>query len=232
MGLNLGRDKCYKSIGFRIFPFIFLTKSIYLIHVALGLSDEIKSKSLIELQIMAKIRSDYVVRYYNSWIENNEILYIQMELCFNTLKGIMEQKLNEFKRNSFEVMTPLEYYISSELFKEILEAVNYLHSFEPPIIHRDLKPENILITEGKNDRFVKLADFGLATIHEFDGQQHSKYKGSKGYAAQEVMFGNNYDLKADIYSLGVILQELFNIDINEYLKFVQTSKTSNNLFPC
>jgi serine/threonine protein kinase len=99
---------------------------------------------------MAKIRSDYTVNYNNSWIENNEMLYIQMELCFNTLKGIIEQKQNEFKRNRFQVMTSLEYYISSELFKETLEAVNYLHSLKPPIIHRDLKPTNILITEGKN----------------------------------------------------------------------------------
>jgi serine/threonine protein kinase len=137
-------------------------KLTFSIRVALGLSDEMKEKSLKELQIIAKIRSDYVVHYNNSWIENNEMLYIQMELCFNTLKGIMEQKQNDFKRKRFEVMTTLEYYISSELFKETLEAVNYLHSLKPPIIHRDLKPTNILITEGKNGRFVKLADFGLA----------------------------------------------------------------------
>jgi hypothetical protein len=84
-------------------------KSILLIRVALGFSDKIKDKSLKELKIMAKIRSDYVVHYNNSWIENNEVLYIQMELCFNTLKGIMEQKQNDFKRKRFEVMTQLEY---------------------------------------------------------------------------------------------------------------------------
>jgi NIMA (never in mitosis gene a)-related kinase len=189
-------------------------KSIISIRIALGLSDEMKEKSLKELQIMAKTRSDYVVHYYSSWIENNEILYIQMELCFNTLKGIMEQKLNEFKRNRFEVMTPLEYYISSELFKEILEAVNYLHSFKPPIIHRDLKPTNILITEGKNGRFVKLADFGLATIQEFDGQTNTKYMGTIRYVAPEVMNSPYYDTKADIFSLGCFSQELFDVDIN------------------
>jgi serine/threonine protein kinase len=163
---------------------------------------------------MAKIRSDYVVNYNNSWIENNEILYIQMELCFNTLKGIMKQKLNEFKRSCFQVMTPLEYYISSELFKEILEAVNYLHSLKPPIIHRDLKPTNILITEGKNARFVKLADFGLATIHQFDQQTHSEGLGTPSYMAPELWSGRNYDTKVDIFSLGYVWQELFDVDIN------------------
>jgi serine/threonine protein kinase len=173
-----------------------------------------KQKSLKELQIMAKTRSDYVVHYNHSWIENNEILYIQMELCFNTLKGIMEQKLNEFKRNRFEVMTPLEYYISSELFKEILEAVNYLHSLKPPIIHRDLKPNNILITEGLNERFVKLADFGLSVIHEFDEQTHTEGPGTPCFMAPELRGGRSYDTKVDIFSLGYVSQELFDVDID------------------
>jgi serine/threonine protein kinase len=184
------------------------------IRVALELSDEMKEKSLKELQIMAKISSDYVVHYTHSWIENNEMLYIQMELCFNTLKGIIEQKQNEFKRNRFEVMTPLEYYISSELFIEILEAVNYLHSLKPPIIHRDLKPTNILITKGLNGRFVKLADFGLAIILEFDEQTTTEVLGSTRYVAPEVLYGRIYDMKADIYSLNVVSQDLFDVDID------------------
>ena len=191
-------------------------KLTFSIRVALGLSDEMKEKSLKELEIMAKIISDYVVHYNHSWIENNEILYIQMELCLNTLEVIMEQKQNDFKRKRFEVMTPLEYYISSELFKEILEAVNYLHSLKPPIIHRDLKPTNILITEGKSGRFVKLADFGLATIHKFDEQTHTENLGTIRYAAREVLDGRNYDMKADIYSSGVIMEEIFYIDMDEY----------------
>jgi serine/threonine protein kinase len=111
-------------------------------------------------------------------------------------------------------MTPLGYYISSQLFEEILESVDYLH--KQTVIHRNLKPNNILITKGMNGRFVKIADFGLATFHEFDGQSHTKYKGTIRYAAPEVMSSTKYDTKADIYSLGVILQELFNVDINEY----------------
>jgi serine/threonine protein kinase len=189
-------------------------KTIFSIRNALGLSDEMKEKSLKELETMAKIRSDYVVHYYSTWIENNEILYIQMELCFNTLKGIMKQKLNEFKRNRFEVMTPLEYYISSELFKEILEAVNYLHTHKPPLVHRDLKPTNILITEGKNGRYVKLGDFGLAIIHEFDQQTHTEGSGTPSFMASELRGGRSYDTKVDIFSLGYVSQELFDVDID------------------
>ncbi len=165
---------------------------------------------------MAKLQSDHIVHYKNSWIENNgKILYIQMELCYNTLKNILHQIQNEFQRKKFAIMTPIEYYISSDLFKEILESVNYLHKLKPPIIHRDLKPTNILITNGMNGRFVKVADFGLAVVHEYEGQYHSKYIGSRIYTAPEVMISKLYDTKADIYSLGVIAQEIFDIDLNE-----------------
>ncbi len=172
-----------------------------------------KEKTLKELQILAKMKSDYTVKYNNSWIENNEMLYIQMELCFNTLKKVIELKQMQFKRNQFEIMTSLEYYISSELFKEILEAVNYLHKQNPPIIHRDLKPTNILITEGLNGRFVKLCDFGLATFHESAEQTHTEVLGTERYVAPEVLNGRNYDTKADIYSLCVVSQDLFDVDI-------------------
>jgi serine/threonine protein kinase len=148
-----------------------------------------------------------------SWIEkieNNEILFIQLELCFKTLREILVKKQNECKRKQFEVMSTLEYFVSNELYSETL-GVDYLH--KQKVIHRDLKPTNVLITNGMNGRFVKLADFGLAVIHEFDEQTHIEGLGSAKYVAPEIMKGRNYDTMAEIYSLGVITQEVFDIDI-------------------
>ncbi len=204
-----------------------------------GLSDQVLSEILIMFRLkshlICRLESVFVGNNYlksddykneMSSVPNNEIfktekpflLHIQMEFCLMTLKEVMKKLNEELNQKLSEVMTPLGYYISSEIFKEILESVDYLH--KQKVIHRDLKPNNILITDGMNGRFVKIADFGLATIHEFDGQTHTKYKGTQKYVAPEVMRGRNYDLKVDIYSLGFILQELFNIDINEYLKYV------------
>ena len=141
------------------------------------------------------------------------LLHIQMELCYKSLKEIINILNDELNQKSNDVMTPLGYYISSELFIEILESVDYLHKQKPSIIHRDLKPSNILVTNGLNGRFVKLADFGLAVIHESEEQTHTKYLGTEGYVAPEVMLTRKYNTKADIYSLGVIASKLFNIDI-------------------
>ncbi|CAG2178047.1 unnamed protein product, partial [Oppiella nova] len=61
----------------------------------------------------------------------------------------------------------VEYFISCEILRQILESVQYLHELNPQIIHRDLKPENILIAENvRNGRFIKLCDFGLAVEHQ------------------------------------------------------------------
>jgi alpha-tubulin suppressor-like RCC1 family protein len=200
-----------------------------------------KETALKEIDILPKLKSEkFIVRLESAWIEDNYIkvddyksaeisslkpspeifkpdksllLHIQMELCSKTLKDLINQLNNELNQKAFEVMTPLGYYIASELMIEILESVDYLH--KQNVIHRDLKPSNILITDGMNGRFVKIADFGLATIHEFEGQSHTKYSGTPKYRAPEVCSRNKYDLKADIYSLGFVIQDLFNFDVNE-----------------
>ena len=77
-----------------------------------------------------------------------------------------------------------------------------------------LKTRNILLTNFVNNRFVKLSDFGLSTFHEFADQSHTKYIGTKNYRAFEVNNTGKYTTKADIYSLGRIMEELFKVDLN------------------
>jgi serine/threonine protein kinase len=140
-----------------------------------------------------------------------------MELCDKTLRNVMNEMNDNIDMKSNQTLTPIGYYIASELFIEILESVNFLHKQNPPKIHRDLKPANILLKrDAKNKRFVKIADFGLIAIHEFAKQSHTEDKGTPHYMALEVSNGRKYDTKADIYSLGVILRELFSIDMNRY----------------
>ena len=168
---------------------------------------------LKEVKILSSLSEVHVVRYFDSWIENNN-LYIQMELCSHNLKKVIEEKPKCFQRQSSEAMNSIEFYISCQLFKELLESVGYLHESNPPIIHRDLKPHNILITEeSRNGRFLKLCDFGLATFDSLTTSTHTAGLGTPKYKAPEVYQGL-YNTKVDIYSLGVIAQQLFDIDIN------------------
>jgi serine/threonine protein kinase len=122
-------------------------------------------------------------------------------------------------------LTPIGYFIASQLFIEIVKGVHYLHKNK--IIHKDLNPSNILIKReeffdfiyrnGKIRSFVKIGDFGPIAIHKYAQRQHTRDRGTLKYMAPEVDEGleenTNYDFKADIYSLGFILKDLLNIDI-------------------
>ena len=91
----------------------------------------------------------------------------------------------------------------NRLFEELLSAVGYLHKHG--IIHNDLKPENILISH--TDHSLKLIDFGLA-----DSDSHFALKRlgcTPRYASPELRAqSRNIDARSDIYSIGVIMQQL------------------------
>ncbi|POM72321.1 TKL protein kinase [Phytophthora palmivora] len=87
---------------------------------------------------------------------------------------------------------------------DIAEALVYLHSFESPIIHRDLKPKNVLLSDTWE---AKLTDFGIS--RELDEDQTMTAEiGTVSWIAPEVLRGEHYSEKADVYSFGVILTEL------------------------
>lgn len=140
----------------------------------------------------------------NTRTPGKSILYIQMEFCENnTLLNLIERGLPE---------NPSEYW---RLFRQVLEAVSYIHS--SGFIHRDLKPTNIFIDKSNN---IKVGDFGLAKNSQFSSavlknnqvapranRDLSTVVGTFFYTANEVASGE-YDEKIDMYSLGIIFFEM------------------------
>ena len=79
------------------------------------------------------------------------------------------------------------------------------HAHERGIIHRDLKPENVLIDpEGT----TKLMDFGIARSMTSRMTTEGRIEGTVFYMAPELALGQEYDGRADLYALGVMLYEL------------------------
>ena len=156
---------------------------------------KIKSKTQFKTEINLLRATDHpnIIKLYDIY-EDTDYIYLIMEECnggefFDRLaKRAKEKKMYTEKE-------------CAQIFKQILEAVNYLHAHG--VCHRDLKPENILFSNLSDDSCLKLIDFGLSKV--LDGDKDLKGTvGTTFYMAPEVITGK-YNEKCDIWACGIIL---------------------------
>jgi len=96
-----------------------------------------------------------------------------------------------------------------QLFLQLLDALEYLHSAVPPIIHRDVKPSNVMISA---DGVLKLVDYDAAKIYRKGREQDTVLLGTRGSAAPEQYGFGQSDERTDIYAAGILLKTLFPDD--------------------
>ncbi len=92
--------------------------------------------------------------------------------------------------------------VRKRVARQLLAVMEYVHDRQ--VVHRDLKPSNIMIT--RSGGMLKLIDFGLA-----DADSYAILKepaGTSGYVSPEQQAGGPTDVRNDIYSMGVIMQQL------------------------
>ncbi|KAG8384816.1 hypothetical protein BUALT_Bualt04G0157700 [Buddleja alternifolia] len=115
-----------------------------------------------------------------------------------TLKNFLIK--NRRKKLAFKVVI--------QLALDLARGLSYLHSKK--IVHRDVKTENMLLDK---NRTVKIADFGVARVEASNPNEMTGETGTLGYMAPEVLNGNPYNRKCDVYSFGICLWETYCCDM-------------------
>ncbi len=130
--------------------------------------------------------------------DDNERLWVVMELCEGgDFRNFLKDPANPDKQRRLSEKWARKY------MQDILNGLRYLRSKQ--IIHRDLKPHNLLMT--KNRQNIKISDFGFARILGSDALEATMC-GTPLYMSPQVLSGERYDSKADLWSVGVILYEM------------------------
>ena len=163
------------------------------------IAQQVKPEIIInEIMIMKQSNHPSIVNYVDSYVVGNTSLWVIMEYIDG---GSLAETLVVHKT--------LNEAVSSYILHSVLSGLNYLHNRDRPIIHRDIKSDNVMLGI---DGSVKLMDFGYGS--QLSGVMDFKKSvvGTTFWMAPELVRGESYSTKVDIYSTGIMAVEMFEGD--------------------
>lgn len=212
------------------------------------------SKILNEVNCLASLNDDKIIRYYSSWIEfmdsaSNDILEINEDsgsstnidtiIKYNEIPSMeipviyIQMELCKMTLKDYLIQNELSYNEIKKIIYNIAIGIQYLHSKN--IIHKDLSLKNILVDFNGS---IKISDFGMAAkinfIDDNESQKSSNEHGTLIYMAPETKKDNIYSKQSDIYSFGIIYFELlsrFNTEMEriESIENIKKNKVNNDI---
>ena len=151
-----------------------------------------------EIENMQKCQCENSVTIYDYYDTDKEFIII-MELCDETLFHVLCRKKNGFSSDEIRnVLLQLN---------KVFKKMNYYK-----IVHRDIKLNNILVkylNEQKTKYKVLLSDYGISNLLTSNKQFLNSHKGTKLFMAPEILDGEEYTNKCDLWSLGIIIYQLY-----------------------
>jgi serine/threonine protein kinase len=188
-----GMGEVYLAVDQRLGSAVAIKRTVFREDEALGSAFEREAK------ILARLRHPVLPKVIDHFIETEGQFLVMEHISGDDLAKRLESAGKPF---------PLSWVMFWA--DQLLDALNYLHSHEPPIIHRDIKPQNLKLTD---DNHVVLLDFGLSK--DFDTNVKSEPAGSGSvvgysphFASMEQVRGTGTDARSDLYSLSATLYQL------------------------
>ena len=149
-----------------------------------------------EVDILSQLNHPNIVRYYSSFVDSG-CMYIVMELVEGT--SLLDHVTSHTDRGvtmSEEQIWPV--------FIQLCLALSYMH-IDKRVVHRDLTSNNIMVDPRRR---AKVMDLGLALQRREREEVMNKPAGTIAFSCPEIVTGDAYTDKADIWSLGCILYQM------------------------
>ncbi|GLE05406.1 hypothetical protein PINS_up014419 [Pythium insidiosum] len=158
---------------------------------------------LAEVKFMSTMEHERIVQFIGvAWDSLSDLCVLSEFMEGGDLRSVLNKFVTiEQRPRGFDS-------VKVKIALHIAHALTYLHSLQPVVLHRDLKSKNILLDAQLN---AKLTDFGVS--RECADNTMTAGVGSSLWMAPEVMLGQRYDEKADVFSFGVVLSELDTHDM-------------------
>lgn len=154
-----------------------------------------KTRVLNEIGLMKLTSHENIVKCFEAYEHDEYFLYSNVSLVLELMDGSVRQIIDNLKTREESVI--------SYICMQVLKGVSYLHKHKR--VHRDIKAENILYS---NSGEVKITDFGFSAQLTLEKDLRMTIVGTPSYMAPEILQGIGYDIKVDIWALGVLGYEL------------------------
>ncbi len=191
-----GMGEVYLSVDQRLGSAVALKRTFF--------SDDVNLATAFEREarILANLRHPILPKVSDHFVDGENQFLVMEHITGDDLSKRLEKTSQPF---------PLSWVLFWA--DQLLDALHYLHTHEPPIIHRDIKPQNLKLT---NDNHIVLLDFGLSKNSV--GETRTSSTGSvvgytPHYAPMEQIRGTGTNAQSDLYSLSATVYQLLTNNV-------------------